>query len=212
MRNDVFWLGGSACAGKTTVARKLSGTYDLLTYHCDDHFHRHKENIDPERHPWFFRIAHRTPEELWLRPAEQQSEELLGFYAEEFDMVVDDLKDLSTRAPVLAEGAGLMPALLTSINADVVSRGVWLVATGDFRRSQYPRRGPWVNQLLAQCRQQEEAWQNWMARDDRFAAQVLAQAEQHHARVLPIDGQRSASEIARIVATHLQLDKRLVAS
>src|SRR4051794_31012591 len=38
----VFWLGGSSCAGKTSIARLLAAAHGLLVYSCDDAFEAHR--------------------------------------------------------------------------------------------------------------------------------------------------------------------------
>jgi replication-associated recombination protein RarA len=40
---NVLWLGGSPCAGKTTIARMLAEKYGLRLYHFDRHEPDHIE-------------------------------------------------------------------------------------------------------------------------------------------------------------------------
>src|SRR5947199_1254321 len=98
----VLWLGGSACAGKTTAARTLAAEHGLALYSCDEHFEDHRRRASPERHPHFHRLMDLPPEELWTRPAARQARELLRFYEDELAMVVEDLREI--RSPVIAEG------------------------------------------------------------------------------------------------------------
>ncbi len=54
--DHVLWLGGSTCAGKTSVAKRLAASHGLRVYHCDDAFEDHRKRADPDRHPGFCRI------------------------------------------------------------------------------------------------------------------------------------------------------------
>ena len=198
----VYWIGGSACAGKTAVADLLAKGAGLDVYHCDEHFRAHRDRVDPQRHPYFTSIMERTPEELWMRPLAEQVAELLGFYAEELEMLVDDLTQRG-RGEILVEGAGLVPARLAELTQR--PRAVWLVATPGFRRRHYPERGPWVRELLEACSDPERAWRRWMERDDRFAAAVKRQAQRLGGRVIEVDGRHGVEQVASDVARGLGL-------
>ncbi len=39
--SSVYWLGGSTCAGKTTIANILSENYGFTVYHCDEYLGTH---------------------------------------------------------------------------------------------------------------------------------------------------------------------------
>lgn len=193
----VLWLGGSPCAGKTSVARRLAAAYGLETYHCDERFDDHRRRVDPDRHPSFARLKERSPEDLFLRPVDEMVDELLSFYEEEFAMVVDDLLAMP-REGLLVEGAGLLPGRITG-------RAAWLVATPEFRRRHYPRRGAFVGELLRQCRDPRRAWRNWMERDDRFSDALAAAARETGGAVIRVDGRRTLDETASTVARVLGL-------
>jgi hypothetical protein len=169
----VLWLGGSACAGKTTAARTLAAEHGLTLYSCDEHFEDHRRRATPERHPHFHRLMDLPPEELWTRPAAQQARDLLRFYEDELAMVVEDLREI--RGPVIAEGVGLLPARVKEVVGDS-QRAHWLISTMDFRHQQYPRRGPWVAEMLSRCADPQQAFENWMARDDEIATRLAAEA------------------------------------
>lgn len=200
----VRWIGGSACAGKSVLTARLAAEHGLRPYHCDQRFDDHRRRADPARHPHFCRVASRSPEELWTPPAAERARELRGFYEEEFEMAVEDLRPLAAQGPVLAEGAGLLPALVAAIVPEP-GRALWLVATPEFRRRHYPRRGPLVRRLLGRCRDPERAFRGWMERDDGFAAWVAAEARRLGMRVLAVDGRLSLGETAAEAARHLGL-------
>jgi 2-phosphoglycerate kinase len=193
---DIFWLGGSACAGKTSVARLLAAEHGLTLYSCDDHFEEHRRRADPARHPHFHHLMDAPMEELWAQPAEVQAEDLLAFYADEWGMVVEDVAAIDK--PVLIEGVGLLPERIPEPH-----RAVWLISTPSFRRRAYPARGTFVGDLLGRCPDPAAAFERWMERDDRIARHLDEEARRHEMEVLTVDGGRSLEETARIVAERL---------
>lgn len=199
---QVYWLGGSACAGKTSVARRVAAEHGLTLYSCDDRFEEHRRRADPTRHPRFCRIADLPPEELWEGPAEARAGELLGFYEDEMEMVLEDLAAIP--GPVLAEGVGLLPRRIAGLLADPW-QAVWLVATPEFRQRAYPGRGAWVAELLGRCSDPERALTVWMERDRLVAAALEREARSRDLNVLVVDGRRSLEETAAEVARRLRL-------
>jgi dephospho-CoA kinase len=193
-----FWLGGSACAGKTSVARLLAAEHGLTLYSCDDCFEEHRRRADPVRHPDFHRLMDMPMEKLWARPVEVQSAELLRFYRDELLMVLEDLERIS--GPVLVEGVGLLPERIAEICPDP-RRVLLLISTPEFRRQAYLKRGPLVRKLLSQCREPEKAFIRWMERDDRVAQRLSAGARRSGLSVLKINGRQTVEEIARQAAT-----------
>jgi hypothetical protein len=169
--SHVLWLGGSACAGKTTAARSLAKSHGLNLYSCDEQFEEHRRRASPERHPHFCRLRDQPPEALWAPPVATQVRDLLLFYKDEFAMVVEDLRSLS--GPVIAEGVGLLPALVAEVLAES-HRACWLIASADFRRRHYPRRN--LEGLLSGCPDPQLAYDHWMARDDEIARRLAAGA------------------------------------
>ena len=191
--DHVLWLGGSACAGKTSVARLVAAELGLTLYSCDDHFEAHRRRANPARHPAFHRLMDAPMEELWIQPAAVQAEDLLRFYEEEIDMVFEDLAALPE--PVLAEGVGLLPERIAAVCPDP-RRAVWLISTPDFRRRTYPERGAFVRELLKRCPDPEQAFARWMERDDRIAGRLAEEARRSGLEVITVAGDRSLQETA----------------
>jgi len=201
---DVLWLGGSACAGKTSVARLLAAQHGLTLYSCDERFEDHRRRADPARHPHFHRLMDRPMEELWAQPAEVQAGELLRFYEDEMEMILEDLRELP--GPVLVEGVGLLPEWIAAVCADP-RRALWLISTPSFRRQAYPQRGPFVSELLARCADPEAAFSRWMARDDLIARHLEAEARRLGLQTLTVDGSQSVEEVARRWVTRTNTDE-----
>ena len=141
-------------------------------------------------------------EELWARPAEVQATELLAFYRDELDLVLEDLRDQP--GPVLVEGVGLLPKRIAAVSPEPCP-ALWLISTPAFRRQVYPQRGPFVPELLRRCADPEAAFSRWMARDDRIARYLEEDARRHRLEVVAVDGSQGVEEIARWVAGWLRL-------
>ena len=144
----VRWLGGSACAGKSSAAaRALAAAHGLTHYSCDEQFEAHRRRASRERHPHFCRLMDLPPEELWAPPVDDRVRDLLAFYGDEFAMVLEDLRELS-RGPVIAEGVGLLPARVAAVLADP-SHACWLIATPDSAAATTRNARPWRSSSAA---------------------------------------------------------------
>lgn len=181
--SQVSWIGGSACAGKTTLARRLAARHGLALYACDDHFEAHRRRADPLRHPRFHALMDLPPARLFAPPAEARAEELLGFYRDEWEMVLEDLR---ASAPTVIEGVGLLPDLVAAVCPDP-HRSLWRIATPAFRRQVYGQRGDVVRETLKGVPDPEAAFEVWMERDDLIACYIEEEARRLGLRVKIFD-------------------------
>ncbi len=182
--SHVSWIGGSACAGKTTLARRLAARHGLALYSCDDHFEAHRRRAGPRRHPRFHSLMDLPPERLFAPPAAARAEELLGVYRDEWDMVLEDLRALPgpVVVPTIVEGVGLLPDLVAAVCPDP-GRSLWRIATPAFRRQVYAGRGDVVRETLAGFPNPEVAFEVWMERDDLIARYLEEEARRTGLRV-----------------------------
>jgi hypothetical protein len=189
---NVVWIGGSPCAGKSSIADAIARERGWSVYRCDDEVTRHAQLADPLRQPVFTRLNRLSCDELWLRPLDEQVSEEFAFYREEFPFILDDLARFPAGQTVLAEGAALLPEL---IDPAVVAQGraVWIVPTAAFQLEYYGKRA-WPADTLAGCTDHAAAWANWMERDIRFARAVAASAHALSYPLLLVDGPTSLEE------------------
>lgn len=196
----VFWLGGSPCAGKSSIADRLAEAHDLTVYRCDNAFYRHAEVVTPAAQPVFARLARASCDEVWMRSVARQIEEEMTLYREEFPLILADLAGLPSTRPIIAEGAALLPDLLDRLGV-VWGRAIWVVPTETFQREHYSRR-EWRHNVLKECAAPDRAWQNWMDRDAGFARSVAREARRLGFRILVVDGSRSIEETTLHVGRH----------
>jgi hypothetical protein len=195
----VLWLGGSPCSGKSSIAQALARRYGAAVYHCDDHWQAHCALVTPEAQPQMWRASRMSWDELWGRDVASLLADELAIYAEEFPMIVADLRrQVQAHGLVIAEGAALLPGHVARHVADA-RQAIWLTPTEAFQRRIYPQRGPWVQQILAQCTEPDVAFARWMDRDIAFARHVAAQAEAAGLRALWVDGKSTLAENTRTV-------------
>jgi hypothetical protein len=201
--SNIYWLGGSPCSGKSTIADVLAAAYGMTAYRCDEAYFRHQTLITPERQPVFSRLSRASCDEIWMRPVPRQVDEEIALYREEFPLILADLAAFPTNQPVIAEGAALLPELLESLGFHP-RRALWIVPTEEFQKTHYSRR-PWRHDVLAACTNQEQAWRNWMARDAGFARVVAEQSRERRYQVLTVDGTRTIQDNARAVEAWFRL-------
>ncbi|MFL5759511.1 MAG: hypothetical protein ACJ789_07225 [Thermomicrobiales bacterium] len=205
-RLPVYWIGGSPCSGKSTVAETIAAKYAFTLYNCDEAYFRHLEVASPDQFPRLYRAGRATPEEVWLlRSVEQQVADELTLYREEFPLIVNDVQSLPAAPAVIAEGAALLPASLAKAGTPR-DRAVWIVPTEAFQREQYAKR-PWRHDVVKDCSDPEQAWENWMARDAAFAKAVVAEATALGLKVMTTDGMRSIDDTVGLVERHFGLPR-----
>lgn len=201
---DIYWLGGSPCSGKSTVAARLAEKYGFGLFHCDDYLDVHMRQAGPGT-PTMQRLARLHGDALWMRPVAEQVEDEIAFYREEFPLLLRELRSLpgKTRVPVVAEGAALMPDLLASLHLPV-RRIAYLIPEPDFQVRQYAQR-EWKDVSLKGCRDPQKAFENWMERDRRFGDRVHALADRYGFWVRRVGGSRPIDDLVNEIERHFEL-------
>ncbi len=202
--SHIYFLGGSPCAGKTSAVKLLAQEQGLNSYHCDEAFSRHQQQALPDKQPTLYALKTLTWDEIWLGPLEHLVERALEAYREHFAMIWHDLQDFPSNQVLLVEGADLLPECLAPL-IPMRRQASFFVPTETFLRQSYPKRGSWVQEILAQCSQPKKALENWLARDTAIARRVKVDAEKTGFRVLEVDGKQSIPENAAWLKEQFQL-------
>ena len=194
----IYWLGGSPCAGKSTIAEMLANRYNLHYFNCDHAFARHQQQSNPSDQPTLYGLGQLTCDEIWLVPVAEQVARVIAIYEEEFALLLADLQALPTNRPILAEGAALMPVLVAQQEA-WRDQAAWVVPTPAFQQHHYAQR-PWVREVLKACSDPAQAFTNWMQRDQAFAHYIATTATQQGLPLLQVDGKQTVVQNADWVA------------
>lgn len=197
----VLWLGGSPCAGKSTVAALLAERHGLRLYSCDAHFDRHSAAADSSAQPTLARLRAASRAEVFLRPLRPMVRDAISACREEFPMVVADLAALPPGPPVLAEGMALLPECVAPLRP---VQAVWLVPAPGFQHAHSARR-EWAGSPLAGLAEPDRAFDNWMRRDEVSARWVRLQARRLRRPVCVVGDGHSIAAVTAWVELQLGL-------
>ena len=182
-RDYLLLVGGSSCAGKTTLCRTLSEQHGIRCFSIDDHLGEYALKGQENGFPVCLHQEQLSPEEFWMRDPVEMCEELIGFYREIFPFVIEDLRSAAEKGPLIAEGIALMPDLVMQEFPELTGtvpphhvEYVCMVAEESFQ-VQHFREREWVSLLLDGCRDKKKAFSNWMKRENLFAEYVKQAAE-----------------------------------
>lgn len=197
---NVFYIGGSPCSGKSTIAEILSQKYGLHYFKVDDHLDMYTKMGAEAGGPICRKQIEMHPEQIWMRTPKVQCEEELQFYEEIFPYILDDLESLDSGCTVITEGAAYLPKLMKQISIPG-NKYIAMVPTEAFQIYHYSKR-EWVPFVLAECRDPEKAFQNWMQRDILFAKEVAQQCSTWDYEILTNNGDDPIGCLEDIVRLH----------
>ncbi|MGJ3237672.1 MAG: hypothetical protein ACFE0Q_03100 [Anaerolineae bacterium] len=203
----IYWLGGSPCAGKTTISEIIAQEFGWQVYHLDRHVERYLQRATPQHQPHLTAYKQMGLQAFLLQASHTQLTQVLSISAEQFPFILEDLSNLSQNKPILVEGANMRPVdVRQQINQP--SQALWMVPTEAFQLDTYPKRGSWVQDVLRRYDTPDEgirAFERWMQRDALMAQHSAEQARQQGIRVIVVDGKRSLFDNAEIVMRHFGL-------
>ena len=115
---DIYYIGGSPCSGKSTVAEVISQKYNLYYFKVDDFLDKYTEMGAEKGKPICIKQKSMTPDQIWMRNPMEQSNEELQFYDEIFEFIMDDIKSVEGKNRIITEGAAFLPSLMQICNID----------------------------------------------------------------------------------------------
>jgi hypothetical protein len=111
----IIWLGGSPCAGKSSIAAALCAENRWRYYKCDDYVNIHLTRSRPQTAPTLHELHALSCDELWMRPLAEQVRTEIAYCVELFSEILTDLRALPVDRPLMAEGAALLPHLVAPL-------------------------------------------------------------------------------------------------
>lgn len=187
--SQAYVLGGSPCSGKSTIAEMLVAKYGFIHYKADDYDPAHLQRSQPDQQPVMFKISRMSWDEIWSRPPSELLNDELAYYHERFPFILDDLCQLELEKPVILEGAAFLPDLVNQYPMDC-NHMVFMVPTAEFQLHHYQQRS-WIQGILQECREPQQAFDHWMKRDALFGEEVIRQANEYGFPIIAVDGSAS---------------------
>lgn len=194
---EIYYIGGSPCSGKSTLAEMLAAEYGFVYYKLDDHLFAYMQHAADDGKPISAMQLSMDAERMWMRDPQLQADEEIAMYDEIFPYALLDLGRLEAKGPVITEGAGYMPRLM-HMRSITPGRYICIVPSDAFQRENYSKR-TWIGQFLSGCTDPQAAFDNWMSRDALFAKEMLRQAQQFEYSSILVDGAQSIQDNYRVV-------------
>jgi hypothetical protein len=195
--NNIYFLGGSPCCGKSTIAEQISEKYGFKYYKADNNLEKYVKLGSDEGNDWLKYISTMSIDELWLRDPHVLHDEEFHTYEELFPYFISDLEKLCIDGSVIAEGVAFLPYLVDKLQIDKKNY-ICIVPTKNFQIYQYNKR-QWVEEYLSSCADRIKAFSNWMERDALFALSVLKQAKNIGYQAIVVDGKASVESNLSLV-------------
>lgn len=185
--DNVLWIGGSPCSGKSSIAEKIVENHDFEYYKCDDFLDEYikigcKKNIAIMR-----KFNSMDLDQTWLiREIDEQVDDEIMFYMEAFEIIADEITEKYQNKKVIVEGTAILPHLIKSKNINL-NKYICIVSTREFQIKEYSKR-EWVQRYLNGCSDPEQAFKNWMERDIQFANNIKKVALKENMNLIIEDG------------------------
>ncbi len=200
----IYWIGGSPCSGKSTIAEILSEKYGLYYFKVDDYLEKYINYGTLSNLEICTKQSKMNAEETWMREAALQCKEELQFYEEIFDFILQDLKAICDGKDILTEGAAYLPILMNKRNIPW-NRYLSITPTKDFQINHYIQR-EWIYSVLDGCSDVQKAFENWMDRDCLFAEEVIKQCVENKYLSFVNNGQIDIKDLVKLVSVHFGLE------
>ena len=200
---NIYYIGGSPCAGKSSVAEILSQKYGLYYFKLDDFLNRYMHAGARKGYPICRKTAGMSAEQIWMREPLLQCREEFDIYREIFEFVAADLVRIEWKGGIITEGTAYLPELMKQFGVPG-SRYIVITPTKEFQVIHYRKRA-FVPLVLEGCSDKEKAFRNWMDRDVLFAQEVRRQCHKENYVSVINDGNMDLDELANLVAAHFEL-------
>ncbi len=200
---NVYYIGGSPCSGKSTVAEILVQKYNMTYIKIDDFLDKHLARGAEKGYEVCLKQTRMSPEQTWMRDPKVQCKEELQFYHEVFGFVQEEIRSAVKDKAVIAEGAAFLPELMKELKVPY-KRYTCITPKREFQIEHYKKR-EWVSYVLEGCSDKEQAFLNWMERDVLFAEEVRRQCKAAGYVSLVTDGSRSVEEVVKTVGRQFEL-------
>ncbi len=199
--SHVLWIGGSTCAGKSSVADVIASKYGLAVYHYDrrEPDHTARRSMSPGKFPALTSFLSMSMDERWvLRSPDAMAQNVVASWTERFPLVIEDLLVMPGDSRILAEGPGLFPQLVFPLLSSLY-QAIWLIASKEVIQAVRIRR-PSV--IRRETSDPDRAVENIINRDMHLAKYNRQQAAELGLAAYEVDWSKPIDEVATIVENH----------
>lgn len=200
---NVYFIGGSPCAGKSTVAEILSKQYGLYYFKVDERLDEYTCRGARMNYEICKKQVEMSADQIWMRDSVLQCKEEFLFYEEVNDFLMEDLFRSCEGKSVITEGAAYIPHLAKKRHI-AYDRYIAITPTKEFQIPHFRQRD-WIPYVLDGCSNLENAFDNWMERDVLFAEEVVKECNALGYQSIRNHGELSIEELAHKVSAHFGL-------
>lgn len=201
---NIYFIGGSPCAGKSTISEIIAKKYDLYYFKVDDYLEKYMQLAANNNKPLCKKNLSLDSDGIWMRDPKLQANEEFGIYKEIFDILINDLEKIDCNKPIITEGCAYIPTLMKNLGI-ATTRYLSIIPTKEFQISHYQKRF-WVPDVLKNCSNKDKAFKNWMERDHLFALEIKKQCDKENYKVIINDGNINIDKMINEVIKHFKID------
>jgi uridine kinase len=202
--SHVYWIGGSGCAGKTTIADMIADQYGITVYHCDQHWDGedgHLARAVPDKHPAMCQAREMSAEEFFGLLPHKYAALASGIFKEDFGMILHDLLALQ-KDRVVVEGVSVEPELVYEV-ADP-SHIIFLIAFEGFQREHFLERN-FAQEWFQNVADPEGLFENFIQSNALMAKDVYQQANDLNLKSIIVGSESSIAQNLQAVKEHFSL-------
>jgi hypothetical protein len=143
-------------------------------------------------------------DQRWLHRSPQTMLETFHWYhGEGFELIVDDLRQLSGEPGVIVEGLRLLPRLVKPLLTER-SNAVWLLPAPAFRRAAFESRGS-LWKIAGRTADPSRALRNLLEREEMFTKRLRAEVTDLDLLAVEVDGTVTEDVLTALVSEHFGL-------
>lgn len=200
---DVYFISGSACGGKTTIARYLSTKHGIALYNWDERYPEHKAISDTRYQP-FMNKEYGSWEVYFNRPPAEYADALRRSIGEQVEMAILEQISMAPQGRIIADG--VFPCrVLQRISSN--ARVVFLMADMAAIRSDYFKRDDKQDMLMClnSLEDPQRATENMFRSIEHILSQEMEEVKTSGFRWIMRDQRPDWQGIRLAVEQHLQL-------
>lgn len=206
--DNVYWVIGGACSGKSTVCQAIAAQHSISLYDMDEHsFGDYIGRYTWDRHPasksWF---SAENPLEWVLSLSWPEFNDLYrAANLECLDLFAEDLRADPPSGPVLVDGGITHPSVLAQIlpAARIFCIGVDSQTSADCW-NQDPARAP-MKEMVVKLDNPNADWPKFLEFDRFISATIIDESEMAGVEVQYREGGLPVAELAATILKHFQL-------